>query len=142
MIERHGVSTPQSNRRIAELDSVRGIAACVVLASHLVGVPFYDYGAMYERGVSNAAYAAVIIFFVLSGFVLVQPFLAGSVSYGRFVVRRFFRIYPPYIAAVAIALLVSSVAGRGKLAGFGDLLNKNWRNAPSTASLLRHASLV
>src|SRR4051812_23982010 len=107
MIERHGVSMHQTNRRIAELDSVRGIAACVVLASHLAGVPLYDYGAMYDRGVSNAAYAAVITFFVLSGFVLAQPFLAGSVSYGRFVVRRFFRIYPPYIAAVAVALLVS-----------------------------------
>jgi peptidoglycan/LPS O-acetylase OafA/YrhL len=135
---------PQSptKGRIAELDSVRGIAACVVVVSHVLGVPKYEYGALYDRALSNAAYAAVIVFFVLSGYVLALPFLTRSVSYRRFVVRRFFRIYPPYIAAVAFAFLASSLAGRGRLNGFGELINGNWERAPSATSLANHLSLV
>jgi hypothetical protein len=45
-----------------------------------------------------------LLFFVLSGFVLSLPWLNGrSAPYGRFLLGRFCRIYPPYIIAMVIA---------------------------------------
>lgn len=53
-----------------------------------------------------AGRAAVILFFVLSGFVLSLPFWTKgrNDNYGRYLIRRCFRIYIPYVAAVAVAV--------------------------------------
>ena len=48
---------------------------------------------------------AVILFFVLSGFVLSLPAVDGRPqSYFTFVTRRIFRIYVPYLAALAVSV--------------------------------------
>jgi peptidoglycan/LPS O-acetylase OafA/YrhL len=49
---------------------------------------------------------AVILFFLLSGFVLTLPYKRGNeLSYGTFVLRRIARIYVPYLAALTLAVL-------------------------------------
>jgi len=89
--------------RYVELDSLRGIAACLVLGNHLklafslhtpwFAVPFF------------AGHEAVVLFFVLSGFVLSLPFWNKGTSgpYGRYLIRRFFRIYVPFLVALIAA---------------------------------------
>jgi peptidoglycan/LPS O-acetylase OafA/YrhL len=56
---------------------------------------------------------AVAIFFLLSGYVLARQLLFGSVnSYFGFVVRRFFRIWPPFAVAVTLAAALFGIIGR------------------------------
>lgn len=110
---------PSKNRN-AELDGMRGYAAlCVVfyhsilgLDSSLFGRVFHgDWGKLvsYDLALKIAltvfnGQAAVILFFIISGAVLSKglskeegPLLVVS---GRFLVRRFFRIYPALFVGV------------------------------------------
>jgi peptidoglycan/LPS O-acetylase OafA/YrhL len=53
-----------------------------------------------------AGHQAVILFFLLSGFVLTLPYKKeGSLNYGRFLLKRVCRIYLPYLGALALAIL-------------------------------------
>lgn len=50
---------------------------------------------------------AVLLFFVLSGFVLSIPFFNGrKLNYTSYVIRRFFRIYIPYIVIMMTSVLL------------------------------------
>lgn len=93
------------------LDSLRGVAAQPVLFSHALGMLFPTQ----FPAISTAGWAArisVLLFFVLSGFVITvsirqQMQRTGEFSWVHFAVRRFARIYPTYLLAIAlIALLV------------------------------------
>ncbi len=106
--------SPQASARIPALEGLRGIAAFVVVVRHSFGVVKMDEGL--RRAVTQGTFApllnadgAVALFFVLSGVVL-----AGSIERSRgrwrtlrFLVRRIFRIHPPYLAAVLLAWCAS-----------------------------------
>ena len=106
--------------RYEELDSLRGIAAVTVVMSHVLRVfPSIEndtyilgYGEMINlikhtpMRIIFAGYEAVILFFILSGFVLSLPFyLNKNQKYSNYLIKRFFRIYIPYISVVIITLL-------------------------------------
>ena len=98
--------------RYVQLDSLRGLAACSVVLCHagnvLPGV--YDHPDRLwwltetPLAMLRSGHAAVIFFFVLSGFVLVLPFLKGPVSYPSFLLRRIFRVWIPYATAMIVAV--------------------------------------
>jgi peptidoglycan/LPS O-acetylase OafA/YrhL len=98
--------------RYVQLDSLRGLAACAVVACHATNIlpGFYDEPHQYwlltgtPLGLLRAGHAAVIFFFVLSGFVLSLPFLKGPVSYPAFIGRRICRIWIPYAVAMVVAV--------------------------------------
>ena len=98
--------------RCVQLDSLRGLAACAVVLCHATNVlpGFYDEPYRYwlltgtPLGLLRAGHAAVIFFFVLSGFVLTLPFLKGSVSYPAFIGRRICRIWIPYTVAMVVTV--------------------------------------
>ncbi len=57
--------------------------------------------------------AAVVVFFVLSGFVLSLPYFEGRPPlYRHFLIRRFCRIYFPFAAAIFFAICVYAVVDR------------------------------
>jgi peptidoglycan/LPS O-acetylase OafA/YrhL len=102
--------------RLHALDGLRGLAAVVVVASHV-----FDYNSVPANLMSllllsplgllvNGA-GAVHLFFVLSGYVLALSLSrdARPGRLARFYVRRWFRIHPPYVAAVLFAWLVASL---------------------------------
>jgi peptidoglycan/LPS O-acetylase OafA/YrhL len=92
--------------RIFELDALRGIAACVVMLSHYRHMFEMESPRLFLRPFF-AGRAAVVLFFSLSGFVLSLSFWHGrTISYPRFILRRLFRIYLPYVAACLIAVVV------------------------------------
>lgn len=102
------MTVPDGRRRIEALDSLRFLAASVVMITHLrsmAGMGAFDPALM---GVLDAR-AAVALFFVLSGLVLHRSW-AGEwpevPGLWRFYVRRWFRIYPLYYAALLLALVV------------------------------------
>jgi peptidoglycan/LPS O-acetylase OafA/YrhL len=120
--------------RLHPLDGLRGAAAIVVVAFHvLVHTAQSDrFGQLLLAspiGLLVNGPGAVHVFFVLSGYVLALT-LARDVSAGRiprFYVRRVFRIHPPYVAAVLLAWVVSqSVVPRG-------LPDPPWARIPAEA---------
>ena len=104
----HSVTAAGASSHLTGLQSLRGLAAIIVLFHHAL---FYFATTASFRFWSEAlfnAHAAVMLFFVLSGFVLVrsinrqQPTVASTaVFYGR----RIFRIVP----AMWVAILVAAV---------------------------------
>lgn len=92
--------------RIVELDSLRGLAACVVILCHL-RAPFISTNPQWYLRPIFDGHVSVVLFFVLSGYVLSLPFWSGREQvYSQYIIRRFFRIYVPYAAAVCFALIV------------------------------------
>jgi peptidoglycan/LPS O-acetylase OafA/YrhL len=110
--------------RYEQLDAMRGIAALLVVISHVVAwwpetdVPpqAWHRTSWMDAIVCSPLHllwdgsGAVIFFFVLSGFVLSLGFLAEHRSgYGRYIVRRMFRLFPVLVfcvVAVWCALLL------------------------------------
>ncbi|HYG91338.1 MAG TPA: acyltransferase [Azospirillum sp.] len=111
--------------RIATLDSLRGIAALIVLLHHtyttlpesLLSALKPYMGVTPLRLVADGR-PAVILFFVLSGFVLTLPFLNGRhLGYRRFLLQRVCRVYLPLAAAVLLAAALCLMLDPGPLDG-------------------------
>jgi len=102
---------PVRPARYTELDSLRGLAALIVVLHHLrlLWQGDAEPNSAILRSLLSLANpvgsGAVILFFVLSGFVLSLPAVAGRPqAFLTFVIRRIFRIYLPYLAALAVAV--------------------------------------
>ena len=134
----HGVEKPKA--RYSELDSLRGVAALTVV--------FHHFRLMYVDGkeVSSwtlrllhpftAGHEAVMLFFLLSGFVLSVPYLRGrGQEYPFYLLRRVLRIYGPYLAALALAV-AGAAKWHGPL-GEGPWANETW-SAPVSKRLVLH----
>ena len=124
---------PQQRRshHYPELDSLRGIAALIVVLDHFARL--WDTSGIGFIGemLQGTASGAVVIFFILSGFVLTLPYTRRRERPFRvFVLRRIARIYLPYLAALGFALL-----GFWKLGG--ALPVSTWFNQTWTAPLTR-----
>lgn len=145
------VPTPE---RFPELDALRGLAALIVVAHHCLLVrSATDGAAFHETGWIGllslpplrglwAGTEAVIFFFVLSGFVLSLGFLKGPVDTGAFLGRRVLRIWPPYAAALALAVAARVALGDGAVAGAGDWFHRVWSAPLDARLLLEHALLI
>ncbi|MGV3556090.1 MAG: acyltransferase family protein [Croceibacterium sp.] len=89
------------------LDSLRGLAAVLVVLLHMGGT-----GPILSTAFVRNGWLAVDFFFVLSGFVLASAYarpLAGTFSLSRFMILRLGRIYPVH-AAVLLVLLAYELA--------------------------------
>jgi peptidoglycan/LPS O-acetylase OafA/YrhL len=107
-----------SGRYLPELESIRGIAALLVLVFHLDGFVAAGRNAMVPEYVSvawafvRAGDTGVSLFFVLSAFLLSMPFLRaaageGRVDIGNYLSRRILRIVPLYYASVAAGIALT-----------------------------------
>lgn len=118
--------------RLVELDGLRGLAALAVLLGHIANlVPATPLNAAIQDSplrIFWSAGAAVHLFFVMSGFVLSLPFLDGDsrLAYRRFVLLRFFRIYPAYWLALAISLLAIAAYRPERMAGLNEWAAMFW----------------
>ena len=97
------------------LDVLRGVAILWVFLAHSTGISYAlpPWGKGWVREFAGTALpalmypltygtAGVAIFFVVSGFCIHLSYLRGRPGDWRgFFVRRFFRIYPPYLVALA-----------------------------------------
>jgi peptidoglycan/LPS O-acetylase OafA/YrhL len=97
--ERSGVES-----RIPELDGLRGIAILLVLVAHLTGL-------------NGAGLTGVLMFFVLSGYLITRILVAEEASSGRigfagFYLRRALRLLPAlgFLVAVVLSLAVLGVS--------------------------------
>jgi peptidoglycan/LPS O-acetylase OafA/YrhL len=137
--------------RFRSLDSLRGLAALAVVFHHcLLTLP----ASAFSRGSLAWMFAvtplrllidgpgAVLLFFVLSGFVLAASIESGLSSagsrfdYGRYGAKRFLRIYPPFaaiiLASAGLYLMVQPIKVDGVSGWFN---NQSWAY-PVTPSLI------
>lgn len=134
--------------RFETLDSLRGIAALIVVVAHccMMLPKFSDYGLHYRMPPSGwsdpfafllirtplrvlwLGRGPVALFFVLSGFVLSLPWLRGRPpAYRVFAIRRICRIYLPYVAAVALALACATALAPYRPASQSEWFDQlNW----------------
>lgn len=93
--------------RIGKLDSVRGIAALMVVIGHCHGISLFGLEArpfFWWLPVLWDGESAVIMFFILSGYVLALQ-LEGpkSPTLTQYLVCRFLRIWPPFAMVVLLS---------------------------------------
>ncbi|MCW1383265.1 acyltransferase [Novosphingobium sp. KCTC 2891] len=102
----------QGARHSLELQSIRGIAALAVLLHHCSFYYKYDPDLKYFAEILINAHAAVVLFFVLSGYVLSTSISRSAMSasnFSGFYVRRIARIFPALYIGVAMALLYVAI---------------------------------
>jgi len=105
-----------ANVRINGLDSIRFVLACWVAVGHIGLFPLFQgidpatrlgwlLKGLYEATVNGPA--AVIVFFVISGFCIHFPFRNGDFPrLARYYPRRYFRILAPLTAAISFNALL------------------------------------
>jgi peptidoglycan/LPS O-acetylase OafA/YrhL len=145
--------------RYNELDSLRGLAAVTVVFGHLEALIFnapivpgsgwthwrhiLEFINRTPLTVMMGGGAAVRFFFVLSGFVLMLPHLRHKENpYAPYFVKRICRIYLPYLAAVAIAVLGNAALGGHPLPGFGGSASETWMEPVSAKVVLQHIIML
>ena len=113
-IDAPATDAPKRQVRFVELDSLRGLAALTVVFTHIqsfweaANPPTSANFAIFLDLIRPFGYEAVLLFFVLSGFVLSLPAIDGNPqSYFVFVTRRIFRLYVPYLVALAVAVTLA-----------------------------------
>jgi peptidoglycan/LPS O-acetylase OafA/YrhL len=161
---------PQTDRRSAsqridQLDVLRGIAALSVVLYHMCcSLPLlhtYLFCTVFDvwRGRSDCAVVglllsstplrtlvagpeAVVLFFVLSGFVLSLPFIKGrGPRYGDYVILRFFRIYIPAAVSIGIAAFIVNMLRPGVLSE-SDWVSSFWQQPVQPGALLANLAML
>ncbi len=137
----------EAPKRQTSLDAVRGIAACIVVAGHF----YFTVPDQWREQIDGSPWsillqpfhngdAAVVIFFLLSGYVLALPYLRGThLPYPHYVIRRMCRIYIPFAVAILFSLLLFSLTSRQRVAGVSEWFNTLWPSAsPGFPTLAGH----
>jgi peptidoglycan/LPS O-acetylase OafA/YrhL len=90
-----------------------------------------------------AGHAAVLLFFILSVFVLALPILENRQPiYRHYLLKRICRIYVPYIVALAGAVLGVIFISRGRVPELSDWFQSSWTTPVTLRSLLDHTFLI
>lgn len=107
----------KGKKTIAALDGVRAIAALLVVSIHvseIAGVPWNANQNPVATALAFFGRTGVVLFFVLSGFLLFMPYARSFLfqeafpSARTFYLRRIFRIWPGYYFTLAVMILLFS----------------------------------
>ncbi len=120
----------QSLHRVEAIDALRGFAALIVVIYHARGIFWVGCSETYHRYGFHPNFSALIgyisvplsygslgvtLFFVLSGYCIhrqgarkLAENRSTPFNFRAFVVRRFWRIYPTYVAALLVTFLVDA----------------------------------
>ena len=115
-------NTPVESRRLRGIDALRGVAAMGVVlyhaieqGKHVLPNNVLQYPIQAAQFASSFGYIGVFLFFVISGFCIhlqwarakangVEP----EIRFGSFWKRRIRRLYPPYLIALLLFLLLTA----------------------------------
>jgi peptidoglycan/LPS O-acetylase OafA/YrhL len=133
----------QRGHRFLELDAVRGVAAVAVILGHF-------NQALAHRTLSRdiafhllgSGHAAVIFFFLLSGFVLTSMYLGPTrTTYSSFLIKRICRIYLPYVVAI---LLAAGFSARlySPIPVDNFWIDQTWNSKFSSHLLIQHLIMI
>ncbi|MCA0981203.1 acyltransferase family protein [Exiguobacterium aestuarii] len=144
-----------------ELDSLRGLAALSVLIGHfLIVYPLFESNTYGLKGMEVlnlfkytplhffwSGHQAVILFFVLSGFVLSLAFYKENFNftkewYSIYIVKRLSRIYIPYIISTVIFIVLFIIINPKINIGFSDFVNRNLNKEFNVFDIIGHLFLI
>jgi peptidoglycan/LPS O-acetylase OafA/YrhL len=104
-----GLVPSSDDQRLPVLDGLRGLAAYIVVVSHVTNATSLGSGLLGF----GAGQIGVMLFFVLSGFLMGSLYLNRSFNrrnIWHFVVRRFARVIPLYYAVLTAALALAGLS--------------------------------
>ena len=113
-----------SNGRLQSIDALRGVAALGVVFYHAVWQSSNAVPGNLLRGpvkllqfLSSFGYIGVFLFFVISGFCIHLQWAKAratgqpqAIKFGTFWRRRFRRLYPPYLIAFALFMIMATLS--------------------------------
>lgn len=147
----YGHSLRSSEVRYEQLDGLRGLAALVVFVFHAVMALPPDSPALRVLMVPVLrplwdGPGAVMLFFVLSGFVLTLPYTARTprkIEPVSFFIRRIARLYPAYWAVLIVALILRFlVFDSHGLSGLSSWAAVHWSLPIGGISIFRHFFMI
>jgi len=104
--------------RFREIEGLRAWLAWTVVVSHLF-VVLRITGHNADTWAHRAGGGAVVVFIMISGFVITGLILDRGESWPRFILRRAFRIFPAYLVALCIGALTTPLV-------YAALSNSPW----------------
>ncbi len=133
-------------RRLEGLDGLRGVLAVYVMASHIGPFVAVPAGFGWLPGLVSHGQAAVDVFFILSGLVIVPSVQAFGGRAAPFLVARLGRIYPVFLVALVVAVAVAAqTPDYARMPWLGPLASDIWPHPPVDnwwAHLAAHLTLT
>lgn len=136
------------NKRYEELDSLRGLAALFVVFFHIYQViPINKLSKITFEFTPLRLFISggesVILFFVLSGFVLALPYVNNKQSnYSSFIIKRICRIYLPYLFALIFAIGCRELFYVGRINGMSGWINSFWTSPINIQNIKDHVLML
>jgi peptidoglycan/LPS O-acetylase OafA/YrhL len=102
----------ESSARLGVLDGLRGVAVLLVLWYHIWQISWLPAPLSSLQFIPETGFIGVDLFFFLSGFVIVYPFLKAQQSdrpppsWGHFYYRRAIKILPSYLLSIVVLIAV------------------------------------
>lgn len=142
--------------RYRSLDSVRGLAAFVVLLYHALlvfpGTQENRRAFLVEGWSAPMAWlyatplrifvsgpAAVLLFFVLSGFVLTLNLASPRrPTYGEFALSRYIRIWIPFAVVIFASAVLSKIIPQQPILSSSDWFRYTWSIGATTSNIISH----
>lgn len=115
--------------RLTGIEGLRGWLAWTVVAGHIVS---YTVGSGAAPWLWQLSHEAVLVFIIISGFVITHLLLTRPEPYRVYLTRRFFRLYPVYLFALGLGIAGTFVG----FATFLDTAGPTW--GQDVARLARH----
>lgn len=113
-------ATSLTQRASAHLDMIRGVAALAVMVGHIRGLFFVDYSNLASASpalallyaVTGLGHQAVMVFFVLSGFLIGGSVLTAMKhwTWRRYLANRFCRLYLVLLPALLLTAVLDYIA--------------------------------
>ena len=138
--------------RLPALDSLRGVAALLVVTFHCWCLGLYTpprglHAHIWFWTPLNLAIGGrppVILFFVLSGFVLACSLeRSGSGGTCRFFIRRICRVYLPFVASLVFSVIAYDVRRPEAISGLSTWFNTlAWTSPPSIQLIATHLMML
>ena len=98
--------------RLAVLDGLRGIAVLLVLWYHIWEISWLPAPRPWLQFLPETGFVGVDLFFFISGFVIVYPFVKALIhdeappSWGHFAYRRAIKIVPSYVLCIVVLIAI------------------------------------
>ncbi|MDR4415409.1 MULTISPECIES: acyltransferase family protein [Bacillus] len=132
------------SNRIKELDSIRGLAALTVVFGHFClmlpslpnSIKFSPLRFLWAGG------EAVIVFYVLSGFVLSMALYHSKTNYWGYLIKRFVRIYIPYYFWIIVTFVLFILFSSYEVVGLRDWFYDRWQGPITKLDILNHFVLL
>jgi peptidoglycan/LPS O-acetylase OafA/YrhL len=135
--------------RVKSLDSLRGVAALIVVFHHCILLCFSHTVPAWIKfsplRILNSGDGSVQVFFALSGFVLFLSLRFGEhrFLYFPYIVKRVTRLYPPFCTAIFASAIMYELARPQAIPALGHWFNYySWNVRPTLDVIAGHLAMT